>query len=339
MRSLCVFSSALLMFGLAHAQSMDTPNSDYGFTPPGFTTSKSCFTLDADGNLANLVSCPGGDVMAENFHEPTIGGLQIFDFEITNLSNFTITLTGSSNSSGGYGGFVCDNGAATPASSPQPGMNGIGIQCFGNLNFRDPTQDILMTNVDSFTNVPNTNVASFHVRGSGNGYVFFMAVPLGSIVSAKITFDSTVEVFAARLLGDSEVPPINSAGTATFHVEIGTTNAFTLTFSGLSSNLIFSHLHFAPTKVGGGIMIFLCGGGNQPACPAATSGSISGTITGANVTGPATQGIAAGDLTSALEAVREGNAYANMHTQMFPAGEIRGQVRRGDRREKERRER
>jgi hypothetical protein len=64
-------------------------------------------------------------------------------------------------------------------------------------------------------------------------------------------------------------------------------------------------------------MIFLCGGGNQPTCPAATSGTISGTITAANVTGPATQGIAAGDLTSALEAVREGNAYANMHTDNF----------------------
>ena len=69
-------------------------------------------------------------------------------------------------------------------------------------------------------------------------------------------------------------------------------------------------------------MIFLCGGGGQPACPAATSGAILGTITAANVTGPALQGIAAGDLTSALEAVREGNAYANMPSQMFPLAEI-----------------
>jgi hypothetical protein len=143
------------------------------------------------------------------------------------------------------------------------------------------------------------------------------------------------EVFSARLLGDSEVPPINTAGTATFHMEIGATITFTLTFSGLSSNLLVSHLHFAPTKVAGGVMIFLCGGGGQPACPAATSGSISGTITAANVTGPTGQGIAVGDLTSALEAVREGNAYANMHTENFKGGEIRGQVHRGDRGERE----
>jgi hypothetical protein len=59
---------------------------------------------------------------------------------------------------------------------------------------------------------------------------------------------------------------------------------------------------------------------------------ISGTITTANVVGPTTQGILAGDLTSALEAVGEGLSYANMHTANFPTGEIRGQVRRGARR-------
>jgi hypothetical protein len=76
-------------------------------------------------------------------------------------------------------------------------------------------------------------------------------------------------------------------------------------------------------------MIFLCGGGNQPACPAATSGNITGTITAANVTGPTGQGIAPGDLDSALEAVRQGLSYANMHTTTFPGGEIRGNVQRG----------
>jgi len=107
------------------------------------------------------------------------------------------------------------------------------------------------------------------------------------------------------------------------------TITFSLTFSDLSSPLVVSHLHFAPSKVAGGVMIFLCGGGGQPACPAATEGTITGTITAANVTGPSGQGIAPGDLDSALEAVRNDLAYANMHTTNFGGGEIRGQVRQG----------
>ena len=139
---------------------------------------------------------------------------------------------------------------------------------------------------------------------------------------------AATEVFSATLLGDNEVPPINSNGTATFHMEnTDGVITFSLTFSGLSSNLVVSHFHFAPTKVAGAVMIFLCGGGAQPACPAATSGTITGTIVAANVTGPAAQGIDPGDLTSALEAIGDGDAYANMHATRFPGGEIRGQVR------------
>ncbi len=136
------------------------------------------------------------------------------------------------------------------------------------------------------------------------------------------------EVFSATLLGDSEVPPINTEGKASFRMEVGNSITFSLTFSDLSTPLLVAHLHFAPTKVAGGVMIFLCGGDNQPACPAATSGTITGTITAANVTGPVSQGISAGDLNSALDAVRDGLAYANMHTMKFTGGEIRGQLRR-----------
>ncbi|PYT13389.1 MAG: hypothetical protein DMG59_20615 [Acidobacteria bacterium] len=154
---------------------------------------------------------------------------------------------------------------------------------------------------------------------------------LAAALCAAPAAHAATEVFSAKLAGDNEVPPINSAGTATFHMELGSTITFSITFSGLSTNLLVAHLHFAPPKVAGGVMIFLCGGGNQPVCPAATSGTITGTISAANVTGPTTQGIDPGDLTSALEAVRDGDAYANMHTTKFPGGEIRGQVVRGKR--------
>jgi hypothetical protein len=157
---------------------------------------------------------------------------------------------------------------------------------------------------------------------------FALSAVVVNLIAAPMV-NSQTERFSASLAGANEVPPINSAGTAAFEMTISDTITFSLTFSGLSSNLVVSHLHFAPTKVAGGVMIFLCGGGNQPACPAATSGTITGTITAANVTGPSAQGITAGDLTSALEAVRDGLSYANMHTTTFPGGEIRGNVKRG----------
>lgn len=147
-----------------------------------------------------------------------------------------------------------------------------------------------------------------------------------SLLAAPAAHSQT-ERFSATLSGAQEVPPINTAGTGDFQMTIQPGMiTFSLTFSGLSSNLAVAHLHFAPGSVAGGVMIFLCGGGGQPACPAATSGTITGTITAANVTGPATQGILPGDLDSALEAVRHSQSYANMHTANFAGGEIRGQV-------------
>src|SRR6266480_5307674 len=158
------------------------------------------------------------------------------------------------------------------------------------------------------------------------------AIWMGAALAAGLMTASAVpadtQVFSATLLGDNEVPPINTDGKAAFRMEVGNSITFSLTFSGLSTPLVVSHLHFAPTKVAGGVMIFLCGGGGQPACPAATSGTITGTITAANVTGPTTQGIAPGNLDAALEGVRNGLSYANMHTTMFPGGEIRGDVSR-----------
>jgi hypothetical protein len=154
-----------------------------------------------------------------------------------------------------------------------------------------------------------------------------IAAVMASLLAAPMA-NSQTERFSASLAGKNEVPPINTAGSGVFRMEIVDGNiTFSLSFSDLGSALSVAHLHFAPTKVGGGVMIFLCGGGGQPDCPAVTSGTITGTITAANVTGPTTQGIDVGDLDSALEVVRAGGSYANMHTTNFAGGEIRGQVR------------
>ena len=132
----------------------------------------------------------------------------------------------------------------------------------------------------------------------------------------------------ATLFGTNEVPPISTPATGEFSATIdqGGAITFSLSWQGLSAPATVSHIHFAPHDVAGGVMIFLCGGGNQPACPAATAGSIEGTITAANVVNLPAQGIAAGELGEALQAVAQGLGYVNIHNSVFVAGEIRGQV-------------
>ena len=164
------------------------------------------------------------------------------------------------------------------------------------------------------------------IRNIGFWTITALAV---SMLAAPAAYSQT-ERFSATLIGAEEVPPINTTGTGAFQMSIQQgTVTFEVIWAGLTAPAEVAHLHFAPTKVSGGVMIFLCGGGNQPDCPATTEGTITGTITAANVTGPIAQGIAAGDLDSALEAVREGLSYVNIHGDTFPSGEIRGEVRRG----------
>jgi hypothetical protein len=137
-----------------------------------------------------------------------------------------------------------------------------------------------------------------------------------------------IVVFKASLHSINENPPNSTPATGSFkavqHPD-GTVD-FTLTFSGLATNAVVSHIHFGFPRASGGVMIFLCGGGGQPACPAATSGTVTGTITAANVTGPAAQGVKAMDLATALKLVEGGAGYVNVHDATFPAGEIRGQI-------------
>jgi hypothetical protein len=78
--------------------------------------------------------------------------------------------------------------------------------------------------------------------------------------------------------------------------------------------------------VNGGISAFLCGGGGKPACPT-TTGTVTGTIVAADVIGPTDKGIQVGEFAELLRAMRNGATYVNVHSQAWPSGEIRGNIR------------
>lgn len=157
-------------------------------------------------------------------------------------------------------------------------------------------------------------------------------VPVLALFAFAARGDGNVHRFHATLVGINEVPPVFTAGHADVSLKIADDDSsidFTITYENLSANPAAAHVHFGPPRVNGGVSIFLCGGGAQPACPASTSGTITGTATAANVVGPVAQGIAAGNLAAIIQMMRAGVTYANMHTANFPGGEIRGQVRPG----------
>jgi hypothetical protein len=166
------------------------------------------------------------------------------------------------------------------------------------------------------------------------------ALALGT---APARADRDQDRFSANLSGFEEVGAVGagqtgailSGGTATLDLELDRQNqvlTFTLEYSGLNAPVTQAHIHFGKRHVGGGVMVFFCSNlGNGPAgtqaCPAG-GGTVTGTITAAGVVGPAAQGVTAGNFDAVVQALDSNTAYANIHTTSFPAGEIRGQVRR-----------
>jgi len=152
---------------------------------------------------------------------------------------------------------------------------------------------------------------------------------------------ATAQEFKARLSGFFEIGALNNNsgailtnGTGKLTLDVDRNSAtYTLTYSDLGSNVTQAHLHFGKVHVAGGIYAFLCtnltppsGLPKPPSCPAA-GGTVSGTLTAANIQAVPGQNITAGDFGALLAAVGSNTTYANVHTVNFPAGEIRGQVK------------
>ncbi len=135
-----------------------------------------------------------------------------------------------------------------------------------------------------------------------------------------------------KLIGYQEVPSVSSRASGEFEARVVDNSKieYKLSYRELEAPVQQGHIHFGQRSVNGGISVFLCSNlGNGPAgtqaCPAAPA-TVTGTIVAANVIGPASQGIAAGEFAELIAAVRAGKTYANVHTTMFPGGEIRAQL-------------
>jgi tetrahydromethanopterin S-methyltransferase subunit B len=135
-----------------------------------------------------------------------------------------------------------------------------------------------------------------------------------------------VLTFSAHLTGDQEVPAAmtEAVGQAIFQLsKDGTELSYKLIVANIE-NVRMAHIHVAPAGVNGGVVVWLYPSAPPPSTiPGRTDGILAeGIITSANV------GSLAGSSLSGLIALMvDGQTYVNVHTDQYPPGEIRGQIR------------
>lgn len=145
-----------------------------------------------------------------------------------------------------------------------------------------------------------------------------VGVALVALVASPAVVLAADETFSARLTPGAEVPPPETPGDGSgrARVVIGEdgTLEYEVTYEGLTGEPVASHIHFGAADVAGPVMIPLMHGPSP----------FSGTFTEADFA-PVTDGPQT--YAEALDAIRDGNAYVNVHTEANPPGEIRGQLR------------
>jgi hypothetical protein len=152
-------------------------------------------------------------------------------------------------------------------------------------------------------------------------------------VASYATADSGKTNFDETLIGYLEVPAVSTEAGGSFQASLeDDALTYRLTYSGLEGSVTQAHIHFGQRSVNGGISIWLCSNlaspptpAGTPACPA-PGGTVTRTVGPSDVVGPAGQGIAAGEFDEIVEAIQAGRAYANVHSSLFPGGEIRAQL-------------
>ncbi len=158
------------------------------------------------------------------------------------------------------------------------------------------------------------------------------------VVGAGLADDeSKTRSLKARLDGFEETPlTLSTTGAGEFRARLNeseTQLSYELEYSGLEGTVTMAPVHFGARGLSGGVMFWPCttpaisAPSGTPTCPS-PGGKVTGTITSAQIVGPSGQGIAPGQFAEAIRAMRAGAAYVNVHSSLYPGGEIRGQINR-----------
>jgi len=154
--------------------------------------------------------------------------------------------------------------------------------------------------------------------------------------------------FSETLNGLKEAAAVvSTTGSGKFEARINrdeTEIAYELSFQDLEGDVRQAHIHIGLPQNSGGIVLWLCDSdanpspsASTPACTAndpsnARAGSVTGTLTAADVQTQAANGIVGatpttpGEFAEVIALIRAGKTYVNVHSVKFAPGEIRSQI-------------
>ncbi|WP_084625676.1 CHRD domain-containing protein [Salinimicrobium xinjiangense] len=133
---------------------------------------------------------------------------------------------------------------------------------------------------------------------------------------------TAVQSFRAHLIGDEEVPAVmtHATGQTIFKLSKDGTELYYKLIVANIEDVRAAHIHVGEFGENGGVAAFLYGGG---LIEGKTNGILAeGMITTDDIIGV----LAGGTLEDLLELMRAGSTYVNVHTTLYPGGEIRGQI-------------
>lgn len=163
-------------------------------------------------------------------------------------------------------------------------------------------------------------------------------------ISSPVIADTKL---TAKLEGRQEAPVCATTGHGTFDATVSadeTSVSYVLTYDLEGATVQQAHIHLGQKNVSGGISVWLCQTpaatpaftdptGLSPTC-GTTPNTVTGTFTRLNVVGPAGQGIAGGptgataeEFAQLIDEILAHKTYANVHSNICPGGEVRGQIR------------
>ncbi|HZA08121.1 MAG TPA: CHRD domain-containing protein [Nitrososphaeraceae archaeon] len=177
----------------------------------------------------------------------------------------------------------------------------------------------------------NLNRSAVIIAFVATALIFAMSVtvrPLPALAAASATVttgggkSTTQQAFTATMTGSEEVPPKNTkaTGTATFMSNTdGSSVSYKIRVASIKG-VTMAHIHSGGIGKNGPVVVTLF----KSASPTGTMNGLlsQGTVTSTNLEGPL-KGKTISDL---IRLMNDGAAYANVHTQQNPKGEIRGQI-------------